>query len=81
MHDCISKVREDLMSEDPKIKYVRFKLDNIVNISDRSKGTKTGQAIEIGVEHTKRNGTIIIKEEKSFVTHNFCPFCGKKYSL
>ena len=39
----------------------------------------TGQRITFNYTHTMRNGKQIEKTGKSFVTHDYCPFCGKKY--
>lgn len=81
MHDCISKVRKEIMSESDSIKYVRFKLSGIrsfVNGKDVGEN-KTGQEIIVGHDKKKKDGTIQTKEEKTFITHTYCPFCGKKY--
>ncbi len=79
MHDCISQVRADLMAQDPSIKYIRFELSNIQNLSSDSGLKKTGQAIEIGYEKTNKKGEVKKVYKNSFVTHEYCPFCGEKY--
>jgi hypothetical protein len=82
MHNCLEEIRENIMENDPEINYVYFKLSNIKTIN-RETGAeskiKTGQAVEIGYNHIKKDGTMVRKSRKSFVTHTHCPFCGKKY--
>ena len=78
-HDCIEKLSKEIMGENKSIKYVRVKLSTIREISDTDKEFKTGQALEVGYEKKKRNGSLHIVENKEFITHTFCPFCGKKY--
>lgn len=75
-HDCISQVRKDLKKQDPEATYIRFEL---CTIRGEQEDIMTGQAITVGYNHTKRNGDVIDKPEKTFVTHDYCPFCGKKY--
>lgn len=78
-HDCLQKVREALKEADPKLTYVRFELSTIRDIDDNKSEPRTGQAIEYGYNHTKKNGEVVTKSAKSFVSHEYCPFCGKKY--
>lgn len=66
---CIDKIRKQIMKADPNIRYVRF---DLANITDGSKTDMTGQRIEVGYENKK-------KVDKSFIEHDFCPFCGGKY--
>lgn len=76
-HDCISKVREQLKAADPTLGWVRFDLSTIhqsgISVS------MTGTRIEYSYKHTKKDGTVIEKTGKSFVAHDYCPFCGMKY--
>lgn len=74
--DCINKVRESIKNEGPHIKWVSFDLSTI---SDGKIGNMTGQRITVGYTHTNKHGVEVQKEEKSFITHIYCPFCGKKY--
>ena len=78
---CIDKVRKQIMEANPELKYVHFDLVNIVSWdgNKRSKYFKTGQRTSSGYNHKKKDGTIVQKEQKSFVAHEFCPFCGEKY--
>ncbi len=79
---CLDKVRKQIMKASPELKYVRFDMASIVSWDEnnkRSKYHKTGQRIEVVYDKTKKDGTIIKKEEKSFIAHDYCPFCGKKY--
>lgn len=75
---CIEKVRDQIMKADPKVNYVRFDLSNIVTWDEKNKRSqykKTGQRVVVGL--INKNGNQ--KEEKSFVAHDYCPYCGKKY--
>lgn len=76
-HDCISKVRTELKEQDKDATYIRFSLSTI---RGEEKDSMTGQEIVIGYNHTKRDGMVIDKPQKTFVTHTYCPFCGKKYA-
>lgn len=78
-HDCISKVRQQVKDADPTMGWVKFELSTIKNMNNYDGINKTGQAIRFSYTHTKRDGTTVEKTGKSFVTHNYCPFCGKKY--
>lgn len=77
-HDCISKVREKLMKQDKSLVGIRFDLSTIER-SDGKGDTKTGQRVWIRLKKKRKTGEEYIKEEKTFFTHLFCPFCGKKY--
>ena len=78
-HDCISIVRQQLKDADPTLGWVKFELSTIQDLSKRDGLKKTGQAISYSYIHTKKDGTAVEKTAKSFVTHDYCPFCGKKY--
>lgn len=68
---CINNVRNEIMKADNTVTYVRFDLSTI---TDGNRSDITGQRIFLGSE---KNGKQ--KEEKSFISHTFCPFCGGKY--
>lgn len=79
---CIDRRREQIMTANPDVNYVRFDMDNIKSTYEngyRNLFYKTGQRITIGFDHKKKDGTVVGKEEKSFIAHDYCPFCGKKY--
>lgn len=78
VHDCISKVRKELMNANPKIKTIHFELSTIAN-ADGSKQGMTGQAIQYTWEEANKKGIVKTQRLKTFVTHKYCPFCGKKY--
>lgn len=78
-HDCISKVRKQLKGADPTIGLVKFKLSTIKNLYIKNAIEKTGQEIEYSFTYTKKDGSKVEKTAKSFVSHDYCPFCGKKY--
>lgn len=80
MCKCIEEIRKNIISNE-SANYVRFDCSTI-RVREEGKPDKeniTGQRIEIGYNHVKRDGTIQKKERKSFVTHDYCPFCGEKY--
>lgn len=62
------------MEADPNIKGVSFDCSTIG-------GYKTGQRIEVRQTHVKRTGESVERTKKSFVAHNFCPWCGEPYGL
>ena len=69
--DCINKVRQQLKAADSSIGWIRFGLAGDNGI--------TGQAIEYSQTITKRDGTTKQITGKSYVAHDFCPFCGERY--
>lgn len=75
---CNPKVREELMKSDPTLTHVYFDLSNIGRLDGKG-STKTGQKIEVGYNHTMKSGEVREKTRNTFITHNYCPFCGKKY--
>lgn len=78
--NCVEEVRKDLI-ESLNANYVRIDMSTI-NTTENGKVVKenlTGQRIEVGYNHVKRDGGIQRKERKSFISHVFCPFCGVKY--
>ncbi|HHT23140.1 MAG TPA: hypothetical protein GXZ87_07515 [Bacteroidales bacterium] len=77
-HNCISEIRENIKKMEPNVAYVRFDLADVH--SDDCNVLMTGQRIDVGIKKKKRNGEEKIVNEKSFVAHNYCPFCGKKYT-
>jgi Ni,Fe-hydrogenase III large subunit len=80
MCNCLDKVRNNIiLIEDAN--YVRIDMSTILVRLKNGKEIEnlTGQRIEIGYNHIKRDGTVQKKERKSFITHDYCPFCGKKY--
>jgi hypothetical protein len=79
-HDCIGAIRTAMMQEDSTIKSVRFELSSIVSMDKRGGDFKTAQEVSIVRKHTKKDGSVVDKTEKTFVTHQYCPFCGEKYS-
>ncbi len=80
---CLDKVRKQIMKASPELKYVRFDLSNIISWDEnnkRSRYPKTGQRIVVGFDKKRKDGTVVSKEEKSFISHDYCPYCGKKYN-
>lgn len=72
--NCLDEVRKDLMSQDENISYILFDMSNIKNMSRPELGYKTGQRLEVGYKNKK-------KVDKTFISHDYCPFCGKKYEI
>jgi len=81
MCDCLKNIRENIKINDDSITGVSFVLDNIRTINNgKFEGLyRTGQALDIEYKYTKRDGAVIRKNRKSFVGHDFCPWCGVKY--
>lgn len=69
--DCITKVRQQMKKDDPSLGWVKFILAGTNGV--------TGQAIQYSETVTKRDGTKKEVIKKSYVTHDFCPFCGEKF--
>lgn len=80
MCKCLETIRKNIIANE-KANYVRIDCSTITVRLENGKSIEnvTGQRIEVGYDHTKRDGTIQKKEYKSFVTHDYCPFCGKLY--
>ena len=76
---CNATVRKGIMTNNPNITAVYFEQSNIQNVASKDRVWKTGQTIEVHYNHTLKNGEIREKHRKSFVAHQYCPFCGKKY--
>lgn len=82
-HLCLKNFSSDFIKEHPSVKWVKLSLSTIRHMSNKYIEAKTGQEVTYQYEHTiksgKRKGEVELKTEKSFVTHSYCPFCGKKY--
>lgn len=80
MCNCIEETRSKLI-ESLKANYVRIDMSTI-SVTEEGKTIKenlTGQRIEVGYNHVKKDGGVKRMEKKSFIAHAFCPFCGVKY--
>jgi hypothetical protein len=81
MCKCLEEVRKNLI-ESLNANYVRIDMSTISVTNGDGKRTKeniTGQRIEVGYNHVRRDRGIQQKERKSFIAHQFCPFCGGEY--
>lgn len=78
-HNCIEKTREQIIAADPSIQHVEFELARIGSLSGSAKPYKTGQSLYLHQQKVKKDGTVTQKRIKSFVSHDYCPFCGEKY--
>lgn len=78
MCDCIKKLYEEIKKE-KDVKYSKISLSTIVDYNSKNPINKTGQQLRIIYRHKRKDGIETEKTENTFITHNFCPFCGKKY--
>jgi hypothetical protein len=80
---CVDKVRQELMTDDDTIYAIRFGLANVKTFNNYNKRgiSKTGQYLTIFFKDKKdRNGNSKpVRPKKTFISHDYCPFCGKKY--
>jgi len=76
MCNCIEEVQESVKEIH---KYnAHFEVDCV--LTNSKTGLKsTGQRIEISYNHVRKDGGVQRKYKKSFVSHNYCPFCGGAY--
>lgn len=85
MCDCQSKIREEIKDDEAAatrgmiIKYVLFDMSNIKDMSGEVKQKKTGQRLTIVYSFLNKKGETKEKNEKTFISHDFCPWCGVKY--
>lgn len=80
MCNCLDEIRKNIIANQ-KANYVRIDLSTILTKEEGKpdKENLTGQNITIGYTHVKRDGGLQPKERKTFITHDYCPFCGVKY--
>jgi hypothetical protein len=78
MCKCLKEIREAII-ENNKANYVDIDCSTITDFSKKDGIYKTGQRLAINYDHVLKNGEVRKKNRKSFITHNFCPFCGEKY--
>ncbi len=80
MCKCLEEIRSNIIANE-NANYVRIDCSTIRVRRDGMKDVEnvTGQRVEIGYNQIKKDKSVIKKERKSFVTHDYCPFCGKKY--
>lgn len=79
---CLQKIREAVIEDSkdlprPTIGVV-FDLSNIIRFDGKGMA-KTGQQVWLTEEITKKNGDKVRKDRRSYITHIYCPFCGKKF--
>lgn len=70
----MKEMRDGWMADDASILGISFECSRI-------DGYKTGQRLEVRRKRKKRDGSETEKVEKTFVAHDFCPWCGKGYGL
>jgi len=79
---CLDLMRENWKREsansDEPIVGVYFDHANIQRLDGRGM-MKTAQRITLTKVLTKKNGDKYQKSFNTFVTHMYCPFCGKKF--
>lgn len=67
-----------MKAADETITAVYFDLSNIQRFDGKGP-VKTGQRIEVYYNKTMKSGEVRNQKRNSFLTHNYCPFCGRKY--
>lgn len=80
MCNCLEETRNKII-EKYNANYVMIDMSTI-SVTEEGKVLKenlTGQRIEIGYNHLRRDGGIKRMKKKTFIAHIFCPFCGIKY--
>jgi hypothetical protein len=73
--DCITKIIKNAKKHDKTIEYIDFELSSLQRFGAKPMRYKTGQSIKI----YRKTKTGKEKATKTFVSHNFCPFCGKEF--
>jgi hypothetical protein len=79
MCDCINKTLESLRNMHPEAYFVNMELINIHSI-DEPTIRKTGQKYTASSQRVNRKGRKVESNYSSFVSHNFCPWCGVSYT-
>lgn len=77
--NCLNKIRQNIVNNTPNVIYAKLELSNIVNVFGDQEKKKTGQALEIGYKYKKKDGRETTKHKKTYIIHDYCPFCGQKY--
>lgn len=72
---CITKIIKNIKNRDKTIEDIDFELSTLQRFGAKPMRYKTGQAIKI-YRKTKTGNE---KVRKSFISHKFCPFCGKEF--
>lgn len=78
-HNCLQQIREDIMKADTSISAIVYDHSNIINLKDREKPAKTGQGVTVFFTAVDKAGKRTAKTKKTFIVHEYCPFCGQKY--
>lgn len=80
MCNCIEEQRKKIREGTDVIScYIKLANLRAVKVGKFVGPYKTGQEIEYIYPHKKKNGTIINKTVKTFISHTHCPWCGFKY--
>jgi hypothetical protein len=72
---CINKMTKAAKQNDQSIQNIEVELSTLQRFRAKPQRYKTGQSIKI-YRKTKSGNE---KSTKSFIAHNFCPFCGKEF--
>lgn len=77
-HNCVQAIRKGLLSAEG-ISNVEIHLANIQDVTKQDTIVKTGQKLSYVQQITLKNGEKRNKKVNTFLTHVYCPFCGKEY--
>lgn len=81
MCDCLNQIRKKIIKKNAGT-YCYIELSNITSFDENRNPiaeSQTGQEIVYDYAHVLKSGGVTLKKKKSFLTHDFCPFCGTKY--
>lgn len=78
-HNCLERVRKELMDANPEIISLHFPFSMMQDMNKRYGINMTGQEVKYIVNQTREDGKVVQKVKRSFVIHDYCPFCGEKY--
>jgi hypothetical protein len=78
-HNCLKELGNMWKEDDPNFVAAEFVLVNIKTIGAKHNIRKTGQSVILHEKYTQKNGKVIVRKTKTFVSHVYCPFCGKRY--
>jgi len=75
VNTCLKKIIKNAKKADESIEHVSFELAGITRIGAIPRRYKTGQVIRITRLNSKGKEVV----QKTFISHEYCPFCGTKF--